>query len=85
MLPTPYRICVAFLTTALALRGQQVAAPALSAEDVLKQAPKAMTSITADDLKKHLTILSSDEYGGRLTGTPDQLSGWPVSSRCEMS
>lgn len=37
-----------------------------------KQAMKYAKTITADDLKEHLSILASDEYEGRETGTRGQ-------------
>ena len=39
----------------------------------LSWAPKAVRSIQAADLKKHLYYLASDEMEGRLTGTPGQI------------
>jgi hypothetical protein len=42
----------------------------LSAQD--KQAVKYAKTITADDLKTHLSVLASDEYEGRETGTRGQ-------------
>lgn len=37
-----------------------------------KQAVKYAKTIKADDLKKHLTVIASDEYEGRETGTKGQ-------------
>ena len=54
------------LSTLSPLLGQE------KVEAALRAAPKAMGSITSKDLQRHLSVLASDEYRGRLTGTPSQ-------------
>ena len=39
----------------------------------VKEAPKAILSITAKDLEKHAKLLASDEYEGRRTATRGQI------------
>ena len=38
-----------------------------------KAAPKAMSTITAEDLSRHLHAIAGPEFEGRLTGTPGQI------------
>ncbi|HHI80179.1 MAG TPA: M28 family peptidase [Planctomycetes bacterium] len=45
----------------------------LAKPKALEWAPKAVASITAKDLKKHLYYLADDKMEGRLTGTPGQI------------
>src|SRR5437870_5781105 len=47
-----------------------VLASAARAANLPLPAPEATASITARDLKKHLTFLASDELGGRYTLSP---------------
>ncbi len=62
-------LILALASCLCAARGQQPASqPPLGPAN----APAATASITAADLEKHLRVLASDEYGGRLTGTEDQ-------------
>ncbi|HSC53943.1 MAG TPA: M28 family peptidase [Phnomibacter sp.] len=48
------------------------AATATIAQPSIKQAGKFAATITAEDLKKHLTIVASAEMEGRETGTPGE-------------
>ncbi len=55
-------------------RPQKAQAPKTKAMPLaLSWAPKAVNSISAADLKKHLYYLASDKMEGRLTGTPGQI------------
>jgi hypothetical protein len=51
----------------------QVTSETQAKPKVLDWAPKAVDSIEAADLKKHLYFLASDKMEGRLTGTPGQI------------
>lgn len=60
----PRRVTVLLLLAALIMTA------ASSAAGLLLPPPEAMSSITARDLKTHLSFLASDELGGRYTLSP---------------
>src|SRR5690606_3161333 len=67
----------AFLTTGCATTpttttSTTAEAPVADADRLREAAPKYAATITAADLAKHLHIIASDEYEGRLTGSNGQ-------------